>query len=440
MNAAADPNVPGLGAASPSPERRNDWIDVVGIGAAGFSSLPAVEAALVTAADVVLGAQRMLDSLPEPPVSEATGAATQERRAWPSPLLPALPGLLEDLRGRRVVVLASGDPLLSGIGSTLLRLIGPERIRIHPALSSVTLARARMNWPAETHETVSLVSAPVATLHRWLTPQARLLLLSAGAQTPGQVAALLCEAGWPTARLTVLSDLGTEREALLDCAATDFDPEQPLSALNVIALDLGRTKPETQSAGFGLGVTPGLPDDAFEHDGQLTKWELRIVALARLRPLPGQLLWDLGAGAGSISIEWTRAHPTCRAIAVERDPDRADGIRRNAEALGVPRAVDVRQAVTRASLVDLPDPDAVFIGGGASAEVIGEAWRRLPVGGRLVAHAVTLETERVLLDAHRQLGGELRRISVDRAEPLGTLTSWTPARPVVHWAAVKLAQ
>ncbi len=423
-------------------------IDVVGIGADGLAGVSAESRRAVAEADVVFGSRRQLAALP----GALDEGAVQRHRVWPSPLLPALPGLLAEVAHCRVVVLASGDPLVSGIGSTLIRLLGPGAVRVHPALSSVSLARARLGWAAESCETVSLVTAPVETLLPRLAPEARLVVLSAGAQTPVAVASLLVEAGWPQARLTVLANLGADDESRFESSAEQLAPgeivaggsgepasgapEREFAALNVIGVHCGRP---CRPLGFAVGTSPGLPDEAFEHDGQLTKWELRIAALARLRPVPGQLLWDLGAGAGSVALEWARHHPTCKVVAVERNPERAQRITANAMALGVPRAVDVRVGSVLDLLAELPPPDAVFVGGGASAEVLEGAWVRLRAGGRLVAHAVTLRTEAVLVAAAGRWGGDLRRLSVERAEPLGAYLSWTPARPVVQWAVVKPA-
>ncbi len=405
-------------------------IDVVGVGADGVAGLGAGPRALVENAEVLLGAPRLLAGLPQ--------RAGREHRRWPSPMLAGLPALLAELGDRRVVALASGDPFVSGVGTTLIRLLGADDVRVHPAVSSVALARARMGWPAESCTVISLVSAPVETLARDLAPGARIIALSAGARTPGEVAELVAEHGYGRARMSVLARLGACGESRLDGTAGEWagvaDP------LNVVCLELGEPDEPTSGAVFGYGTTPGLPDDAFVSDGQLTKWELRIAALARLRPVPGQLLWDLGAGSGSVGIEWARTHPRCRTIAVERDAARAARIETNARRLGVPATVEVRHGDVTGQLRGggLPDPDAVFLGGGADADVVEMSVARLRAGGRLVAHAVTLQTEQVLLGAAGRHGGELRRLSVDRAEPLGRFLSWTPARPVLQWAWAKV--
>ncbi|WP_230208880.1 precorrin-6y C5,15-methyltransferase (decarboxylating) subunit CbiE [Nostocoides sp. HKS02] len=399
-------------------------IEVVGVAACGVESMEPTARALVEQARVVVGSPRLLGLLPAHP--------TQTRLPLPSPLRAGLPDLVSGLGEEGVVVLATGDPMVSGIGTTLVDLLGADAVRIHPALSSVALARARMRWSAEQSTVLSLVSTPVAAIRRLLSPDARIVVLSAGPQTPGELAHELVAAGWPDGSLTVLGDLGTEGESLRRSTAADWDDGPSVPRLNVVAVHL----PGEHAA---YGMTAGLPDEAFEHDGQLTKREIRAAALATLRPMPGQLLWDLGAGAGSVGIEWARAADRARTIAVERDPDRAARIARNAVALGVPgiRVVQGETDLVTAADHGLPDPDAVFVGGGASTGVVDAAWGALRPHGRIVLHAVTLDTEAIAVAAFRAHGGELRRLSVERAEPLGHHLSWTPARPVVQWSCTK---
>lgn len=371
-----------------------------------------------------MGGRRQLDLVP-------VGVARAERVSWPSPLLPALPGLLAEHAGRRVVVLASGDPLVSGIGSTLIELLGAERVRIHPAVSSVALARARMGWAAESATVISVVGRDLGLVRRALGPGQRLLVLSSDARTPVELATVLTEAGYGSSRLTVLGDLGTDSESRLEGRADESAGLAEASALNVVAVACAAA-PNAPV----LGWVPGLPDDAYDHDGQLTKRDLRAAALSRLAPVPGELLWDLGAGAGSIAIEWARTHPRCRSVAVDRDLDRAARITANAARLGVP-SIEVITGDVADVINDLPDPDAVFLGGGISADVIDRSRERLRAGGRLVAHAVTLETEQLLIIAWQAHGGELVRIGVERMEPLGSLHGWKPARPVVQWSVIR---
>ncbi|MXG88460.1 precorrin-6Y C5,15-methyltransferase (decarboxylating) subunit CbiT, partial [Nocardioides sp. YIM 123512] len=336
--------------------------------------------------------------------------------AWPTPFSVEV---LDE--HPEAVVLATGDPLVSGVATTLIERYGAEAVTVVPAVSSVTLARARMGWTDPT------VLRDPRHLPRHLAPGHRVLLLSPDETTPAQVAVLLAEAGYGATTMTALSDLGTDHETHAAASAADGGPAA--SRLHVLALEL-------RGSAVSSWAT-GLADDAFEHDGQLTKRDLRAAALARLAPHPGALLWDVGAGAGSVGIEWSRAHPSCRAVAVERDPERAARIARNATRLGVPELRIVEGSAPEA-LAGLEAPDAVFVGGGATAPGLLETCRdRLAPGGRLVVHAVTLETERLVIDLHAALGGELTRHAVETAAPIGAFTGWTPARAVVQWAWVK---
>jgi len=282
---------------------------------------------------------------------------------------------------------------------------------------------------------VSLVSAPVHVIRRWLTPGARLIVLSAGGHTPRDVAAELVAAAWPTAAMTVLGNLGSDDETRLDSTAALW-PDMDAPALNIITVQL----PEPHLSPAALGTSPGLPDDAFEHDGQITKREIRAAALAALRPMPGQVLWDIGAGSGSIGIEWALHHPSCRTIAFERDPVRAARISTNAHRLGIAN-LDVRHTDVAANLEDClacrPAPNAVFIGGGLLMSIVQGAWEALAPGGRLVAHTVTMESEAIAFAGYRAYGGALRRINVEYAEPLGGYLSWRPLRPIVQWSTTK---
>lgn len=399
-------------------------VTVVGIGADGWPGLAPGARDALRAAEVLVGGPRQLDLLPE----DCTG----ERVAWPSPLRPAVPGLLAAHAGRRVCVLASGDPMFFGIGRTLVDVLGDaDRLRVLPHPSSVSYACARLGWPLEDTEVVSLVGRPLGALAAALHPGRRLLVLSAGAGTPAEVAALLTARGFGPSRLTLLEQLGGERERRAEGPAEGW-PHPPGDALNVLAVEC-----RAADGAPRLSLTPGLPDESFEHDGQLTKRHVRAVTLATLAPAPGELLWDVGGGSGSIGIEWMRAHRSCRAVAVERDPVRAGRIARNAEALGVP-ALRVVTGPAPAALAGLPTPDAVFVGGGLTAPGLLDAcWRALPAGGRLVANTVTLESEALLTEWYRRHGGELTRLAVAHAVPVGGFTGWRQAMPVTQWSAVK---
>jgi precorrin-6Y C5,15-methyltransferase (decarboxylating) len=293
-------------------------------------------------------------------------------------------------------------------------------------VSSVALAAAELGWAAGSFDVVR-VAGDLGPLRRVLTARRRVLVLSADESTPAGVAGLLDGSGFGSSTMTVLSDLGSSAQGRIDALAADLAASTPtVPPLNIVALQL--------VGGPGRSTVGGLPDEAFEHDGQLTKRDARASALARLAPAPGQLLWDVGAGAGSVAIEWARVDPRCRAVAVEEDPERAARIIRNSSALGAP-GVSVVTGSAPGVLGDLPGPDAVFVGGGATAPgVLDTCWDALGGGGRLVVHGVTLETETLLLDRHRRHGGELIRLSVERVQPLGSFRGWAPARPIVQWS------
>ncbi|MBB5855847.1 precorrin-6Y C5,15-methyltransferase (decarboxylating) [Amycolatopsis umgeniensis] len=372
--------------------REKSPLTVVGIGADGWPGLSEQAREAVLRADVVVGSPRQLAYLPSDVRSEP----------WPSPLLPALDDFLAD-KGR-VCVLASGDPLLSGIGTTLLKR-GYD-VEILPALSSVTLARARLGWPSEETEVVTVVGREIGRVNRALAPGRKILVLGANAE---DLRDLLKARGYGRSRVIALSDLGGPDERI--------GPGE----LTVFAIE---------ADGPALPLT-GLPDDAFEHDGQLTKRDLRASALARLAPSPGEVLWDVGAGAGSVGIEWSRAHPLNRAIAIERLPERAARIARNADTLGVPE-LDVVIGAAPEALEGLATPQAIFVGGGLTVPGVLDAC--LATGARIVAHGVTLESEQALARAYGEHGGELIRVSVEQAAPLGGFTGWTPARAVTQWS------
>jgi precorrin-6Y C5,15-methyltransferase (decarboxylating) len=397
-------------------------IVVVGIGADGWSGLAPASSAEIERAEVLVGSARQLALVPE--------RVTARRVPWPSPLSTALPRLLEEHAGRGLVVLASGDPMLSGIGTTLARLLGADRVRVLPAPSSVSLACARLGWAVEETPVVTLVGRPLELLHPHVQPGRRLLVLGSDADTAAQVAALLTARGYGASALTVLGNLGAPDEEVRTGTAATWSGPGP--ALAVIAVEC-RADAGTQP----LPVTPGLPDGAYDSDGQLTKSDVRAVTLARLAPVPGQLLWDVGAGSGSIGIEWMRVHPASRAVAVEVSAERAGRIASNAARLGVPSLQVVRGRAPEA-LTGLPAPDAVFVGGGLTTPGLIEAcWAALPAGGRLVANAVTVESEAVLADWFTRAGGELVRVGVQRAEPVGRFSGWKAAMPVTIWTATK---
>jgi precorrin-6B C5,15-methyltransferase / cobalt-precorrin-6B C5,C15-methyltransferase len=415
-------------------------ITVVGIGAEGWPSLTPDARDVLTAATVIAGSPRQLALLPD---------LAARRVPLPSPLLENLDELVGQNPG--LCVLASGDPTLHGIGATLSRRLGPAAVRILPAVSSVALACARLGWPQQEITVVSLVSQrPEATLAA-MQPGARLIVLCRDRDSPGEVARVLTERGWGASELTVLENLGAGSERVRGPRrAVELTAGRPTSG-DVTTAEPTTGGPTTggpadlcvlavtavQGPGAVAGRVPGLPDSAYETDGQVTRRELRALALAVLRPGPGALLWDVGAGSGSVGIEWMRADPLARAVAIEGRPDRAERAARNAAALGVP-GLQVITGTAPDALRGLPDPDAVFIGGGLTADgVLPACWERLRPGGRLVAHAVTIESEAVLHGWQQQHGGELVKVGVSYKEPLGGFTAWRPALPVTQWQVTR---
>ncbi|MFG2039608.1 precorrin-6y C5,15-methyltransferase (decarboxylating) subunit CbiE [Dactylosporangium sp. NPDC048998] len=353
---------------------------------------------------------------------QVCGVDWQERIAWPSPLVPALPRLLAEQYGRRVCVLASGDPMHYGIGTTIVRILGAAHVHVVPHPSSVSLACARLGWAVEDVDVVSAVGRSVDVLRRYLHDRRRVLVLGVDGGTPREVWRILEETGFEGSDVTILESLGAGDERI------HRDPDAA-RALHIVAV-------ECRGAG-GAPVVPGLADARYDSDGQLTKREIRAVTLAALGPRPGELLWDVGAGSGSIAIEWLRAHRACRAVAVERDEVRAGRVAGNARRLGVPGLSLVVGAAPEA-LDGLEAPDAVFIGGGFTVPGVFErCWGALRPGGRLVVNAVTVESERLVAELHAAHGGELTRIAVNRAAPVGGFLGWRPMMPVTQWVVEK---
>ncbi|WP_079204057.1 precorrin-6y C5,15-methyltransferase (decarboxylating) subunit CbiE [Pseudomonas sp. CC6-YY-74] len=389
------------------------WLTLVGIGEDGYAGLgEAAREALGEARCIVAGA-RQLALLP------ADLPAAQE--LWPSPF--SLEPLLAR-RGTPVCVLASGDPLFYGVGASLARQLPAEELRVFSAPSSVSLAAARLGWPLQEVTVLSLVARPLAALQARIFPGARLLLLSNDGDSPAAVAELLRQRGFGPSRLTVLEHLGGSNERRVDALASDW--ALPRAAdLNLLAVECIAAADARL-----LPLTPGLRDELYQHDGQLTKRDVRAITLARLAPQPGELLWDVGAGCGSIGIEWMRAHPACRAIAIEADEGRQAHIQHNRDALGVP-GLQLVAGYAPAALVGLAAPDAIFIGGGVTVPgVLEQCWASLKPGGRLLANAVTLQSEAALVAWRERVGGELTRIAVAQAQPLGAFDTWRSALPI----------
>ena len=396
------------------------WLTVVGIGEDGFKGLGKNARRALLGASRIFGGQRQLNLLP--------ACIRGERQLWPSPF--SLDPVLA-LRGEPVCVLASGDPMFFGVGASLARQVPDAEMLILPAPSSCSLAAARMGWPLQEVVTLSVVARPLAALSAQLFSGVRLLVLSNDGQSPAAVAALLRERGFGPSRLSVLEHLGGANERRIDGVANDWN-DPAVADLNLIAIEC-IAAPDTPR----LSRLAGLPDSAFQHDGQLTKRDVRAITLARLAPVPGELLWDVGAGSGSIGIEWMRAHPSCRTLAIEADEGRQLLIEHNRDALGVPGLQLIRGSAPQA-LAGLELPDAIFIGGGVTREgVLDTCWAQLKPGGRLIANAVTLQSEVTLMTWRERHGGELTRIHVAQAQPLGEFDTWRQALPITLLDLVK---
>lgn len=398
------------------------WLALIGIGEDGAAGLAPAAAALVATAELVLGGPRHL-ALAAPLI---TGAA----QAWPSPMNEALPALLAR-RGRPVCVLASGDPFCYGVGSLLAGHIPMAEMAVWPAPSAFALACARLGWSQQELATLSFCGRPLEAAIPLLQPGRRLLALSADGTTPAAFARLLDGRGFGPSALTVLEALGGPRARLRTATAAAFDLAD-IAPLNLVAVELAAAP-----GSRGLSLAGGLDDTLFEHDGQLTKREIRAITLSSLAPNAGELLWDIGCGSGSIAIEWLLRHPAMAAVAIEARPERAARAARNALGLGAGRLALVTGTAPDA-LRGLPAPDAVFIGGGLTGDgVIDGAWARLKPGGRLVANSVTLEGDGVLGTALARLGGTLTRIGLERLDGLGRLHGFRPAMTVTQWTAAK---
>jgi precorrin-6Y C5,15-methyltransferase (decarboxylating) len=402
------------------------WLSIVGIGEDGVEGLTAVARGLVAGAEIVFGGKRHLGL--------AAALIRGAVRPWPSPFEHAVAAVVAQ-RGRQVCVLASGDPYLYGVGAVLARHVEPAETVVVPAPSAFSLAAARLGWPLADCALVSLHGRELDRVRPHLQPGARVLALTSDGEGPAALAGLLTATGFGASRLTVLEALGGPRERIRATTAAEFGLGK-IDPLNTVAIEVSAAE-EARI----IARAPGLPDAMFEHDGQITKREVRAVTLSSLAPRRGELLWDVGAGAGSVAIEWMLADPSLRAITIEAQAERAARIGRNAASFGVP-GIEIVQGAAPAALGGLPPPDAIFVGGGASDPgVLDAVLAALRSGGRLVVNAATLQTEALLLARHSALGGELIRIAVARAEPVGSMTSsmtvWRPALPVTQWRWVK---
>ena len=406
----------------PEPASPKRWLSIVGIGEDGIDGLSPVARRLVSSADIVFGGTRHL--------ALATGLIRGEAKPWPSPFSRAVGEVLAE-RGRQVCVLASGDPFFYGVGSVLVNHVRPEETVVVPAPSAFSLAAARLGWALPDIALVSVHGRELDGIRPHLHPGARVLALTPDSDGPAALARLLTDTGFGASRLTVLESLGGVSERVRTTTVSGFNLTG-IAALNTVAIEV-----EAAPGARVIAFSSGLDDALYEHGGQITKREIRAITLSSLAPLRGDLLWDIGAGSGSIAIEWMLAHPSLRAIAIEAREDRAARIRRNAAAFGVP-GLEISNGRAPEALQELARPDAVFIGGGASTPgLFDAAIAALPPGGRLVVNAVTLETEAELAARHAKFGGTLTRIAISRAEAIGGKTGWRSAMPVTQWLWVK---
>jgi precorrin-6Y C5,15-methyltransferase (decarboxylating) len=395
------------------------WLSLIGLGEDGADALTPAARALVAQASLIVGGARHLAMIDAP----------AERLQWPSPLSDALPQILAQ-RGKPIVVLASGDPFFYGVGDLIARHVARDEIFCVPAPSAFSLAAAWLNWSQQDCALLSLHGRAFERITPHLQPNARIIALSWDESTPARLARHLALRGMGGSRLHVLERLGGPHERVRDARADAF-------ALNDIA-PLNTVAVEVDAGGDAavIPLAPGLPDEWYEHDGQLTKRDIRAVTLSALAPRKGELLWDVGAGAGSVAIEWMLSDPANRAIAIERDIERATRIARNALSLGVPDLSIVKGDAPQA-LAELDTPQAIFIGGGADAATLAAAWDALPRFGRIVVNAVTIETQSLLADAYRDNGGELLHLQIAHARPIGRFHALDPAMAVTQWRAMK---
>jgi precorrin-6B C5,15-methyltransferase / cobalt-precorrin-6B C5,C15-methyltransferase len=396
------------------------WLAIVGVGEDGLDGLSPAARRLIAQASLVVGGARHL---------KLAGLAGERTLTWPSPIEDALPDILAR-RGAPVCILASGDPFFYGVGGLLMRHILADEMICLPQPSAFSLAAARLGWSLQDCVSLSLHGRALETIIPHLQPRARILALSWDGATPAKLARLLDARGMGGSRLIVCEAMGGPHERLREARAGAFALAE-VAALNTIALEV------VAEAARAIPRAGGLPDALFEHDGQITKREARAMTLAALAPRRGELLWDIGAGCGSVAIEWMLADPANRAIAVERNPERAARIARNAAALGVP-ALRIVEGEAPAALAGLPQPDAAFVGGGASVgSLLDHVFAALAPGGRLVVNAVTLQGQGELIKRFESHGGDLVQASFARADRVGRFHGWRPARPMVQWTLEK---
>jgi len=396
------------------------WLDIIGIGEDGVDGLSLTAREKLQSAQVIVGGDRHHNLAPN---------ETAIRIAWPSPF-DAMVDEIKSHKGKQIVVLVTGDPLWYSVGARILKAIPKEEVTFHPQLSAFQWASCRMGWSLADCDTLTIHGRANSQVIPYLAPHARLLVLTQNAGSPKAVAELLTECGFGKSKMTVLASLGGKHEERFDGLADSWSHTVP--DFHTLAIEC-----EANMDAKWYPRTGGLPDEAFFHDGQMTKRVIRSATVSALAPYQDALLWDVGAGCGSIAIEWMRGARGAIAIAIEPNEKRIEMIRQNAVNLGAEK-IQIAEGKAPDGLANLEAPDAIFIGGGLTSEGVFETcWERLCIGGRLVANAVTVESEAKLLSLHEIYGGELSRITVQQAEPVGRFKGWKPFMPVTQWTVIK---
>lgn len=406
------------------------WLTIIGCGTEGYDALTNHAKAVIVNAKHLLGSSRQLDLIPEDKSPQAI------REIWPSPMMPRIKEIAEQ-KLKNTVIIASGDPQCWGIGQHFIEHILQEEFECLPSVSILSRIANIMNWPTATTPSLSLCSQPIEALSLYLQTNQNLILLSSGSETPLKVAELLIEKGFDQSEITVLENLGSKSETIKSTTADNISSIGPFSALNSLAISL-KAKQKSSS----LSCHPGLPDNSFEHDGQMTKQNMRAITLAHLRPAPGELLWDIGSGSGSIGIEWLRAGSlfkgnSCKAIGFEKNQARLERAQKNASNLGVPQ-LELILGNAEETILNAPAPDAIFIGGGITTpSLLEKALSALKPGGRLVANTVTIEGAAKLIDNYKSKGGNLSQIAISNADPVGHFNGMRPQMAITQWVFKK---
>ncbi len=398
------------------------WLSIIGVGEDGFDRLSKPARALLEQAEVLVSSQRIFNLL---------GDCDKERITWSNNFSETVEKILA-LKPRKVCILATGDPMFFGIGSTLTRYVSADETDVVPSLSIFSLICAKMMWSQSDAVAISLHGREINSLLRFLHPAAKLVLLSHDNQTPKKVAELLCHVGYEKSKMQVFEHLDGEQETISQTTTDEFALDN-ISGFNTIALECN-----AEQAKLPVSRIPGLADHYFSSDGVMTKQHVRALTLCSLAPKSGETLWDVGAGSGTIAIEWLRSVEGTKAYAIEQLPERIDYIHQNANKLGTPELNIIESVADSQTLRKLPEPDAIFIGGGSSDyELIHYCWERLKPNGRLVINSVSVDAEQNLLRAVKEFGGELSRIAVEHLQSLGKQQAWKPERTISHYYVLK---